>query len=483
MAFHYETTLHSYYITQTANIYRRIGDERFADDLDALARALVLGLWHCHKISDDHVAAINAIYSKGRARPTYLYWELVSAASAENDIAVPDFFRVLALLDRSLGSTVCREIISFLRALLLRLCDDAGIPAEVEYISAAVAALNAVLTAPSPLDCDQVITPAQNGGAAPQQPRDKAPARQPASGQTQRPTAPEAAASDKQTKPAEAPEEPAEPEENVEDLLAELDSLIGMTQIKQDVRSLINLIKVRRLRRENGLATPELSLHMVFTGNPGTGKTTVARLLARLYRAIGVLEKGTLVEVDRSGLVAGYVGQTALKTQEAIDKAAGGILFIDEAYAMAPEKGSGGDFGQEAIETILKAMEDKRESLVVIAAGYPEPMERFISSNPGLQSRFGKYFHFEDYTGAELFEIFKMQCARAQYEPDAEALEKAEAMFGDMYAARDENFGNARDVRNIFEKAVARQSDRVAQMPAPTRSDLLTLTAADLLGG
>ncbi len=481
MAFHYETTLHSYYITQTANIYRRIGDERFADDLDALARALVLGLWHCHKISDDHVSAINALYSKGRARPTYLYWELVSAATAADAVPVPDFFRVLALLDRSLGSTVCREIISFLRALLLRLCDDAGLPAEVEYITAAVAALNAVLTAPSPLDCEQTIAPAQSGGAAPQQSRDKGPARQPAGGQTQRPASPEASAAGKEAQSGEA-EAPAEPEESVDELLAELDSLIGMDQIKQDVRSLINLIKVRRLRRENGLATPELSLHMVFTGNPGTGKTTVARLLARLYRAIGVLEKGTLVEVDRSGLVAGYVGQTALKTQEAIDKAAGGILFIDEAYSLAPEKGSGGDFGQEAIETILKAMEDKREELVVIAAGYPEPMERFISSNPGLQSRFGKYFHFEDYTGAELFEIFKMQCARAQYEPDAEALEKAEALFSDMYAARDENFGNARDVRNIFEKAVARQSDRVAQMPAPTRSDLLTLTAADLLG-
>jgi SpoVK/Ycf46/Vps4 family AAA+-type ATPase len=476
MAFHYDSTLHSYYITQTANIYRRIGDERFADDLDALARALVLGLWHCHKLTDDHVSAINAVYSKGRARPTYLYWELVSAASAEEAVAVPDFFRVLALLDRSLDTAVCREIISFLRALLLRLCDDAGLPAEIEYISAAVAALNAVLAAESPLDCAATVAPARNETSSALKSRDKAPARQPAGGQTQRP--------EEKTSPAEAASEaePAEPEESVDELLAELDSLIGMDQIKQDVRSLINLIKVRRLRRENGLATPELSLHMVFTGNPGTGKTTVARLLARLYRAIGVLEKGTLVEVDRSGLVAGYVGQTALKTQEAIEKAVGGILFIDEAYALAPEKGSGGDFGQEAIETVLKAMEDKREELVVIAAGYPEPMERFISSNPGLQSRFGKYFHFEDYTGGELFEIFKMQCARAEYEPDAEALEKAEAMFNDMYAARDENFGNARDVRNIFEKAVARQSDRVAQMPSPTRDDLLTLTAADLFG-
>jgi SpoVK/Ycf46/Vps4 family AAA+-type ATPase len=190
-----------------------------------------------------------------------------------------------------------------------------------------------------------------------------------------------------------------------------LDSLVGLSQIKKDVRSLINLIKVRKLREENGLTVPPLSLHMVFTGNPGTGKTTVARLLSRLYRSIGILSKGTLLEVDRSGLVAGYVGQTALKTREAVEKARGGILFIDEAYSLAPE-GAGNDFGLEAIGIILKSMEDLRNELVVIVAGYPEPMERFISSNPGLESRFGKYFNFEDYNSAELLEIFKSMCEK-----------------------------------------------------------------------
>ena len=247
------------------------------------------------------------------------------------------------------------------------------------------------------------------------------------------------------------------------------------------MRSLINLIKVRKLREAQGLAVAEMSLHMVFTGNPGTGKTTVARLLARLYRSIGVLEKGTLLEVDRSGLVAGYVGQTALKTMEAVKKAQGGILFVDEAYSLVPD-GAGNDFGQEAISTILKAMEDMREELVVIVAGYPEPMERFISSNPGLESRFGKYFQFEDYDGAQLMEIFRSQCKKNQYAPDEEAEAFCVEMFNELYENRDENFGNARDVRNIFERAVANQANRVSAMEAPTKDDLMKLTKDDIVG-
>lgn len=454
--------LHTYYTAQSAALCRAMGGE-FAADLDDFARTLIFGLWHCHKLCDEHVKAINEIYSKNRPRPTYLYWEVVTAASSDAGIAVPDFFKARAILDRSLGQSVCRDMIAFFRALLLRLCSSGMQPEETSYISAAADLLNKAAVSGNIMDFDAMLSPAGGKHAA---------VRLRCEGET--PTEAE-----RSNAPADA-EEAAEPSESVEELLAELDSLVGMDQIKKDVRSLINLIKVRKLRMENGLAVPDLSLHMVFTGNPGTGKTTVARLLARLYHAIGVLEKGTLVEVDRSALVAGYVGQTAIKTREAIEKAMGGILFIDEAYALAPDGGSGSDFGQEAIETILKLMEDERDELVVIAAGYPEPMERFISANPGLESRFGKYFHFEDYKGAELFEIFKAQCTKNQYEPNEAALAYAEKLFNELYENRDENFGNARDVRNIFEKAVARHSDRVAAMEAPTRQDLLTLTETDL---
>ncbi|MCD8086193.1 MAG: AAA family ATPase, partial [Clostridiales bacterium] len=272
--------------------------------------------------------------------------------------------------------------------------------------------------------------------------------------------------------------EPAPPEPTVEELLAQLDELCGLEKVKKDVRSLINLIKIRKLRQENDLPVPEMSLHLVFMGNPGTGKTTVARLLAQLYKAIGVLPQGQLVEVDRSGLVAGFVGQTALKTQEVIQKALGGVLFIDEAYSLASSD-SGNDFGQEAIDTILKAMEDHRSELVVIVAGYQGPMTRFLTSNPGLESRFNKYFYFEDYTGPQLDSIFNGLCAKNGYTPEAALKDYTPGFFQTLYEERDYNCGNARDVRNLFETLVSVQSDRVASLENPSREDLMLLTLAD----
>ena len=286
------------------------------------------------------------------------------------------------------------------------------------------------------------------------------------------------AASDGQTAEADgAGGTEAPPREDIEDLKRELESYIGLTAVKREVRDLINLASVEQLRRQHGLPTADMSLHMVFTGSPGTGKTTIARLMARIYHSLGLLSRGQLVEVDRSGLVAGYVGQTALKTRKVIDAALGGVLFIDEAYAL---NGSGAnDFGQEAIDTLLKAMEDHREDLVVIAAGYDGLMEDFIRSNPGLESRFNRFLHFDDYTADELLAIFRMQCGKGCYtlDPAAEAPLRAllEERMKDAGA-----FGNARGVRNLFEQILVRQAGRLAAMDAVSREDLMHITAADV---
>ncbi|MBQ7542533.1 MAG: AAA family ATPase [Clostridia bacterium] len=268
-------------------------------------------------------------------------------------------------------------------------------------------------------------------------------------------------------------------DETIESLLAELDGLVGLDGVKQDVHSLMNFIKVTQIRAQRGMKVPTISYHLVFTGNPGTGKTTVARLVAKLYYHMGILSQGQLVETDRSALVAGYLGQTAIKTQKVIQKALGGVLFIDEAYSLT--NANDDSYGKEAIETILKAMEDHRDELVVIVAGYTGLMRQFIESNPGLSSRFSKYFEFPDYTGAELLAIFKRFCAKNGYTLDLPAEAKLLETFDALYEKRNEHFGNARTARNIFEKAINAQANRIAMQAAFTDSDLESVTEADIL--
>ena len=285
-----------------------------------------------------------------------------------------------------------------------------------------------------------------------------------------------------ETAPKAEEEAKEEPEEKLEDILSELHSYIGLDGIKTEVDNLVNMVRVHQMRKAHDLPTVDMSLHMVFSGNPGTGKTMIARVMARIYKCLGILSKGQLVEVDRSGLVAGYVGQTAGKTMEVVNKALGGVLFIDEAYALTYHK-EGNDFGQEAVDTLLKAMEDHRDDLVVIVAGYDGLMDEFITSNPGLESRFNRYLHFADYTTEEMMDIFKLRCKQGGYQLD----EDAEDEVLDFINAQNTDpitFGNARGIRNLFEQVLIAQSNRIIKETEAgvemTREKLMQLSAEDI---
>ena len=454
------------------------------ETLDQYFRTCILSVWARGPAGSGSADGINQIYTDKRYRFTDQQFQR-AVAYHKNDIrasvAVPPFFYQLldwdtehqtaysrsflslqdavltlaAAYDGSLSLGESRQI-TFLQQGLRKLCDQRRIPSGAGNAEKLDALLDDVQRH---LEDSSSIAGDFWGGT-------------PKSADAPKPETPEDA----------APPDAVEDQEEVislEDAMAELDSLIGLETVKADVQSLINLVKVRELRRQRGMKCPDLSLHLVFSGNPGTGKTTVARILGNIYRALGILSKGHLVEVDRSQLVAGYVGQTAIKTREVIDKALGGILFIDEAYTLSPAKADK-DFGQEAIDTLLKAMEDHRDDFIVIVAGYESLMPRFIRSNPGLQSRFNTDLHFPDYDAGQLYEIFLARAQRSDYRLDQAAEAAVRRRLETLYEERGENFGNARDVRNLFETVVARQADRIAALPSPTDEELTTITPADL---
>lgn len=273
-------------------------------------------------------------------------------------------------------------------------------------------------------------------------------------------------------KPANQPEEA-----NTSSVATDLDALVGLASVKEEIKTLSNFLKIQQKRKEQGLKASSISYHCVFTGNPGTGKTTVARIVAQIYKDLGILSKGHLVETDRAGLVGEYVGHTAVKTNNIIDSALDGVLFIDEAYSLI---GSGNDFGKEAIATLLKRMEDDRDRLVVILAGYSNEMQDFINTNPGLQSRFNRYIEFPDYSAEELLQIFEKNIQKFEYQLDDEALAAMEVYFQYAVDNKDANFGNGRFVRNVFEKTLERQANRLSTDPDLDMDELTRITLLDL---
>ena len=261
--------------------------------------------------------------------------------------------------------------------------------------------------------------------------------------------------------------------------MRELNEMIGLSRVKEEVASLRNFVLVQEQRRRQGLKSNNVSYHCVFSGNPGTGKTTVARIVAGIYKNLGILKKGHLVEVQRSDLVAEYVGQTATKTSAKIDEALDGVLFIDEAYTLA--EGGQGDFGQEAINTLLKRMEDDRNRLIVILAGYSNEIQHFIDSNPGLQSRFNRYIHFDDYSYEELLRIFIFNLSKNDFKITRDAFNAVGGMIQEQLVNKDSKFGNARYIRNMFENIIMRQANRLASNKKnPSKEELMLITIDDV---
>lgn len=375
--------------------------------------------------------------------------QIIRKAARKLDLArVPGYFQAVVQTDKATSGRAAGDVLWCLRELGLGViaADQTSDPREVEWLTKHLSVLRQFA------DAQGLRLPAEPSSAV------ATDAARAAGGQGQQGIVDQAA---------------------LDALLAKLHGLVGLARVKEEVETLTNLIRVRAMRRAKELPSSPMSLHMVFMGNPGTGKTTVARILSEIFRALGVLSRGHLVEVDRSGLVAGYVGQTALKVTEVVERALGGVLFIDEAYALTTSRGST-DFGFEAVDSLVKLMEDHRDDLVVIVAGYPKPMREFVASNPGLESRFNRFIDFPDYTPEELRAIFDRLCGEGAYTLDDETSNAADRLFHAMHEDRDRTFANGRAVRNLFERAVAQQANRIAKVEEPSKEVLCALVLADL---
>jgi AAA+ superfamily predicted ATPase len=387
---------------------------------------------------------------------------------------VPHYFRILVAGDQMRGTVNAANVAACIRELGLHLlaADGQHLPQEVALLTEHVSVLQTAV-AEAGVQQPRAEGASENALAGTE-------VLNPSAGQAQ--AHPSLQPQPAPTPPVQADEKEQVPPADLNELMAKLHRLVGMERVKKEVETLANLVRVRKMRQERRMTVPPMTLHMVFTGNPGTGKTTVARLLSEIFRALGVLSKGHLVETDRSGLVAGYVGQTAINVAEKVQAAMGGMLFIDEAYALASSD-SGQDFGREAVDALVKLMEDNRADLIVVVAGYPEPMEKFLNSNPGLRSRFNRFLQFDDYAGPELFAILERMCEEHGYRLTPAAAEHARRVFQEMYDQRGANFANGRDVRNAFEKALARHANRVGPMTDVSDEVLCTLTRPDFGGG
>lgn len=482
----YTEILHRHYNQQARSLVGSHfgGDTRIRQQLDEFSRVLALRMWAEFNMDEEEcIAAVNEIYSSD-SRPLDMSKseskKIMSDKTLDPTAKIPKFFASLVRDDARHNRVHSRMFAEEFQniVLMFALMDNNITVEEATYINKYFQFLTnycdreGVVAAFNSFDATKRITQATDIAVKTKKAEEKKSQESKKSETAEsKPTEP------KPTEPKKAPDKKSDeivPGKAMDDLKG----LVGLENVKTEIEGIMNFARIQAMRRENGLSQAPMSYHLVFTGNPGTGKTTVARIVSRIYQEIGLLSKGHLIEVDRGGLVAGYVGQTATKTTEVLNSAMGGVLFIDEAYTLANSEDKG--FGQEAIDTILKSMEDHRDDLCVIVAGYDELMENFINSNPGLRSRFTRYIHFDDYSPEQLLAIFMQNVKKNEYKLGRGVKPKLTAYFTELYENRDENFGNGRTIRTYFETVITNQANRLAQEKSVDKDALMTITTADL---